>query len=133
MSDGCIRDILRRHNTPVHQEPYRKYTINETVFSNINEYSAYWLGFLVADGYLPHKNVAKGNQIILDIGTRDYNHLVKFKEFCGNNSPITTGSIKTGYVGSKEAAKVTINSKQKRRKYIFRSKISKSNGDYRKI
>jgi DNA-binding transcriptional regulator WhiA len=61
------------------------YTVNEAVFDTITEESAYWLGFLMADGSI---NTGKtGNpRIALTLAERDREHLVKFRKFlnCSN-------------------------------------------------
>ncbi len=49
-----------------------------SLFYKINtEESAYWLGFLYADGSID----AKSNAVILRLQEQDYDHLVKFKNF----------------------------------------------------
>lgn len=49
--------------------------INEKAFTTMTEESAYWAGFLAADG-----NVS-GNRVRLYLGAIDIDHLIKFKEF----------------------------------------------------
>lgn len=57
-----------------------KFKINETKFDNYTNESAYWAGFLAADGNL---RIAKGNiyQVRLYLKKSDSTHLLKFKEF----------------------------------------------------
>lgn len=56
-------------------ENARKHSINECFFESINsEKSAYWLGFLYADGYVS----SNGNRIALGLCNKDYDHLQKF-------------------------------------------------------
>lgn len=66
---------------------YRPNTTNQNIFSKIDtEEKAYWLGFLYADGTVRSK---KGdNQIELSLQEQDYEHLVKFRKFIGNNNKI---------------------------------------------
>lgn len=55
------------------------------VFENIdNEYKAYWLGFLYADGSVSSKE----DKIELGLAEKDYKHLEKFKEFVGLSNKI---------------------------------------------
>jgi len=73
--------IERRSNSASH----RVYTLNEGVFDKINnEHSAYWLGFLFADGCVGKNR----NQITVTLQKRDENHLRKLCEFFETNRPI---------------------------------------------
>lgn len=55
----------------------RKYQYNDDFFENIdNEEKAYWLGFIMADGYTLHTKKQKRLRIAL--GLKDENHLNKF-------------------------------------------------------
>ena len=51
-------------------------------FDTITEESAYWLGFISADGCL------RGNTLSIGLQESDYNHLVKFKEFIKTENKI---------------------------------------------
>lgn len=63
----------------------RLYQINnENAFNNLNQYSAYWLGFFAADGYI----VKNRNCIGIGLAERDIKHLEKFKEFIGSEHNI---------------------------------------------
>lgn len=84
------------------QNPKTKYQVNELVFDTINEQSAYWLGFLYADGcvrtrkHSSHGNInAKKDATIgsfkLKIKLTDRDHLEKFRRFLDCNIPIITG------------------------------------------
>ena len=51
---------------------------NENIFDNIdNEYKAYWLGFIYADGYISSSD----NNFELSLSIIDLDHLNKFNEF----------------------------------------------------
>jgi len=78
------RKIFKRHA--------EYYLYNDYCFSCIDtEEKAYWLGFLAADGSIE----IKCNRIILEISNRDYNHIVKFKEFLKTNYKIYKRTRKT--------------------------------------
>lgn len=90
-SCGCTMSSLLRGA--------RGFTLDETKFETITDESAYWLGFLLADG-----NVS-GNAVTINLKTSDTPHLEKFRAFmCGNQtihvmkdvrmSGYTFGSIK---------------------------------------
>jgi hypothetical protein len=74
-SCGCdLSKILREK---------RGFNLNETVFDEITEESAYWIGFLMADG-----NVSK-NTVCINLKASDVNHLEKFRSFVGGNQKIS--------------------------------------------
>ena len=51
---------------------------NRNIFNKIDsEEKAYWLGFIVADGYL---NINK-HMLRIKLGNRDRSHLIKFIKF----------------------------------------------------
>lgn len=64
---------------------FHKYTLNEQVFDCVDtEEKAYWLGFLMADGY----NHANKNAICLRLQKEDKEILEKFKVFLETDAPI---------------------------------------------
>ncbi len=77
--------LSRLHNNGVVLRPRsqcnRKYLLDENVFEIINEESAYWIGFLMADGYITRNCVGLG----LCVG--DVDHLKKFISFLKSNHP----------------------------------------------
>lgn len=81
----------------------QKYSYNYNIFEQIDtEHKAYWLGFLYADGY----NSTDHNCVELALAEYDYEHLVKFRRFIGDES------IKIQYKSSTNAYKIAINSKK---------------------
>lgn len=66
---------------------YRKYNFNEHIFDNIDSSEkAYWLGFLMADGY----NHESKYYVALRLQAADREILEKYKEFLSSDSPIYT-------------------------------------------
>ncbi len=65
----------------------RIYSLDESVFNNISEESAYWIGFLMADGCI----MSSGNSYIveLSLNIKDKKHLEKFQKFLKTNRPMT--------------------------------------------
>jgi hypothetical protein len=55
----------------------RKYNLNENFFDVLNEKSAYWLGFLYADGYVRMKD-GKSGELKLKLKDTDRCHIEKF-------------------------------------------------------
>lgn len=83
ISTDKIKDILKRNNIEIKRSCYRKYTHTYDFFENINtEKKAYWLGFILADGYIN----SKGNVVGIELKSDDMSHLEKFKtDICATN------------------------------------------------
>jgi hypothetical protein len=108
ISATTINRILYYHNVNTTNRAYRTYKLNETVFEEIdNEESAYWLGFLYADGYIRNDLSA----VELSLTKRDEDHIIRFKKFLGTNSPIKDKKVT---LSGKEytASKITVCSKK---------------------
>lgn len=72
-----------------HREANSKYYFNEKFFNKIDtEEKAYWLGFLMADGYISKSN--NSYKIGLTLSTCDYTHLEKLNKSLESNHPIKT-------------------------------------------
>ena len=80
----------------------RKYNLNECFFDNINEKSAYWLGFLYADGYVRMKN-GKSGELKLKLKDTDKSHIEKFLKDLDCEKP-----IKCGVDGNSKFCSVTV-------------------------
>lgn len=81
----------------------QKYNYNQNIFEQIDtEEKAYWLGFLYADGYINDRSIE------LTLQENDYDHLVKFREFIGDESIQITYRESTNsyriYIGCKKIA-----------------------------
>lgn len=89
MSDSKVGRIISYHNIKARDAP-SFYKVNTNKFASVeDEETAYWLGFLYADGY-----ISKGNTIIeLCLSVKDEEHLVKFKDFIETTSPIKVKKI----------------------------------------
>lgn len=68
----------------------RKYDLNENFFNELNEKSAYWLGFLYADGYVRIKD-SKSGELKLKLKETDKEHIEKFLNDIASNKPIKCG------------------------------------------
>ena len=88
-----------------------KYSCDEAAFDEITNDSAYWMGFLMADGYLHHR---KGSSIIdLRLQSKDQGQLVKFKKFLKSNHKISHGKVTCG-IGHRKYPYVVIQIHSKR-------------------
>lgn len=62
----------------------RKYDVNDSFFDEWNEPSAYWLGFIAADGCL----ASSVKSIDINLAYKDKNHLEKFRDIISPQRPI---------------------------------------------
>ena len=82
-AEGVRRLLKEKRINIVNKQNIRP--INSLIFNKINsEESAYWLGFLYADGYVKSSN----NQIELSLKKSDINHIKKFKKFTSSENKI---------------------------------------------
>ena len=83
-----IRGLLERREIPRHPVgSARTIPLDESAFDNITEHSAYWAGFLMADGcisYQDHHSPA----IILILSAQDEAHLERFRAFLKSDHKI---------------------------------------------
>lgn len=63
----------------------RVHSVNDSAFDTISEESAYWAGFLMADGCL----TSRGHQIILGLAECDRSHVEKFRDYLGSTHRVT--------------------------------------------
>lgn len=89
IADVTIISLLKRNNIFIRNRSNSRRTnqIKENVFDEINEESAYWIGFILSDGniYYP-KNRSK--QLNFGLKESDWEHLEKFKKFIGSNKQL---------------------------------------------
>jgi len=66
----------------------RRYDVDHDFFNKIdNEYKAYWLGFIYADGYVSKKTKTE-KKLGIALSTKDINHLETFKKHINSTYPI---------------------------------------------
>ena len=87
--DTTITSLLNRHRIFIRNRSDAKRTnqIKEDVFDTITEESAYWIGFLLADGNVYHPP-KRSKQLNLGLAEKDWEHLEKFKKFIGSNKKL---------------------------------------------
>lgn len=77
------RDIERRSRS----EAARRCELNENAFNAITSESAYWIGFLMADGSISYRKEGSP-QISLVLAEKDKKHIEKFRDFLGSTHSI---------------------------------------------
>lgn len=91
----------------------RKYQLNEDVFSILTSDSAYWLGFIAADGCILVTGSDPNPKVLsFNLNVRDKEHLEKFKKFCDSNAIITENLSVEGYGAGTTLAHLEINSRR---------------------
>jgi len=64
-----------------------KYTLDETVFATMTDETAYWVGFILADGNVDKPELGT-SRLRLCCNVRDRAHLEIFRDFVCSNKPI---------------------------------------------
>lgn len=95
VSRSSVTNILRRNGAPAPPKGRRPtHTLNHAAFDVVTPESAYWMGFLFADGCVAdYKDGAP--QVILDLGAKDHGHIEKFRDFLGSSHTISILTHKT--------------------------------------
>lgn len=89
----------------------RRYKINHDFFEKIeSEKTAYWLGFIYADGFLSNRKYQK--VIGISLGSRDKNHLAKFLEDTDANYLVKDYKTTSGYKNNISYSRVYITSEK---------------------
>lgn len=78
----AIWSLLHNRNIPRHSR--RIHSLDQSVFDVITEESAYWLGFLIADGCVTHQK-RNNPYLTMALQTKDLDHLKAFKRFMGSS------------------------------------------------
>jgi len=105
-----ICNLLERNKVPrrVRQQFRRGHTLNESCFDEITEASAYWIGFLFADGHVGTVEGYKMSpRIALELKNADIEHVEAFKKFLGASHKTLVRKREYGMVAS-----ITVSSKK---------------------
>jgi hypothetical protein len=101
LSKDNVRSILRRAGIRSRSmsESKRKHVLDDAAFDVIDQESAYWIGFLMADGCVS-KRAGSSAVISLSLAEIDRGHVEKFRDFLGATNPINVHT-KTDHSGRK--------------------------------
>lgn len=80
--------LMRKSNIPRVPNHPTKYCVNEHAFSKWSRDSAYWLGFIWADGHV--RNSLHRKHIRVVVQEADSQHLLDFKRFLKSDIPVNT-------------------------------------------
>jgi len=92
VSLGTVWRVLRRHKVRSRSLiiACRQRRLDESAFDRITEASAYWIGFLMADGSIEARGRGYGSPVLtLTVAVRDVDHLKAFRRFLGSNHHVT--------------------------------------------
>lgn len=85
---STVCDVLRARGVKARSPSaaHRHYALDESVFDTVNEQSAYWLGFLMADGCISDSGGRA--ELILQLKASDLEHVEAFRAFLHSTRPI---------------------------------------------
>lgn len=109
MSPRILNSLIAEHNIKWIKRTGRIKTLhsNEAYFNKIDsEEKAYWLGFLMADGY-----VAVSGDVGISLAIVDEKHLEKFKKAVSFEGNVLRFVSKSGYSVGKEYCRIVIRSR----------------------
>jgi hypothetical protein len=66
----------------------RRYSLYEEAFDIIDEQSAYWTGFIMADGFVQFLNDRRQLRVGIHLGEVDSSHIEKFASFLRTDMPV---------------------------------------------
>lgn len=109
ISIAIIKRILNKYNIPIYDYRISQncYALNENAFETITEKSAYWIGFLMADGGIRDDDksvIYTSRSLRLQLAEEDKNHVEKLKEFLqySGNTSVVKSTIKVDKITNKE-------------------------------
>jgi hypothetical protein len=102
--------ITRRENTP---ELHRIYQCNHAYFDQtLDEERAYWIGFLLADGYVTGHKIRGASVIGMSLSVIDTAHVERFKTALQSNHPIGYHANVGGYGAGKQMVRFAFASQE---------------------
>lgn len=86
---STVASLLRRRGvrSRTYSAANRKHALNESAFDSVSPESAYWVGFVMADGCVTIQPYS--NCLTLCVARQDAEHLETFRAFLGSSHPIT--------------------------------------------
>ncbi len=103
-SEVPIYKVLKANNVKMRRGiDKRTIRMNDRAFAEITPESAYWIGFLMADGCVNERY-----RLTLSLTESDKSHVEKFRSFICSEHPINIVSNHRGYANCKPLANITL-------------------------
>ena len=113
ISQVAINGLLRRRGVKIRTqiEAQKKCQLNENVFDKMTPESAYWIGFLFADGTIVERS-GRSPVLALVLAEKDKEHIYSFREFLGSSHKILTVNYQKyyGYFSSQNGIRLAVSS-----------------------
>ena len=110
LDHSSVWSFLKRHGQlRTYRESNRQLPVNEAAFSSITEASAYWAGFLMADGSVCVRQYS--SYVSLSLSEKDGLHIEKFRDFLQSGHAIKTIAGK-GFANSHPIQRFTVASRR---------------------
>jgi len=100
VSASTVSNVLRKHNIKPKTGRRPSCSIDHTAFDTITPSSAYWMGFLFADGCLSETE-GGSPQLSLELATKDRDHVEKFRTFLKSTHAIRDVTRGAGTIENK--------------------------------
>lgn len=108
----AVRETVKKEGVYVKPDPsacHRIHAVDETVFNDVNEKSSYWIGFLMADGYILDSKKSNVYRLGLTLHEKDKDHLLRFRSFLKSSHPIKEKVMKN-HPRDEKSCSLSINS-----------------------
>ena len=113
IADTGIRHIIKKRGGSMRSnvDCHRTISFNEVAFDAVTEESAYWIGFLMADGTIV-KSEGHSPALILGLAPVDTAHVEKFKSFLKSSHVVMDSTAKCGKYGVFRATRFSVRSQK---------------------
>lgn len=89
MCQSTINQLLRTAKVAIKRaRTNHVYNVNESVFDTVNDQSAYWIGMMMADGYVYRSKDGSEANLKLSLQEGDRETIERFREFLQTDTPI---------------------------------------------
>lgn len=98
VTPDAVRNLLKRRGVPMRGRGLaRKYNLNHNAFTgDLSDEAAYWVGFLMADGWVTRRGGTA--YVAVSLTESDRGHVERFRDFLGSDQPVGVyGAPKKGF------------------------------------
>ncbi len=130
VAPSTLSTVLRKHGVKVHFGRPQHHTLNHNAFDTVTPESAYWMGFLFADGRV-HWSSPGAAIVRLQLSIKDRKHVEKFRDFLGASHKINEAVHRNNFgvhnEGVVHSAAITVSSVQLAGALTRRGLVEKQN------